>query len=310
MPRRDRPSRARGRRTGGWCRPPPPARTSPLLAPSRPSRAISRFFSRMPGRRSLSMRGMPRSTSKVSPQERQWSVPASISSVKSSGSIAPRQTGQRRIVSRSLLTRGPATRMRASNSHGSGGACSAGRPATSLQSGTRPTRSDGQSRGCANPGLRPPSGAQGASAAAAFLPRQQRPRGLDRSADAREALGVRIEDSARPVGCGPAAGDEVRDGLGLLAEDQRLLLRVERVLGQLPEVVGGPGAGRRRARAARSAARRPRRARAAHCRGPRTSCGPRRRRPATGGSAPAAAAPGRRTTARRGRRVEPPSRRG
>src|SRR5262245_41856906 len=74
-----------------------------------------------------------------------------------------------------------------------------------------------------------------------FAAREQASDWLDRSTDAGEALGVRVEDAARPVRRRPAAGDQMRHGFGVLSQDERLLLRVERVLGLEPQLVGtGP----------------------------------------------------------------------
>ena len=51
--------------------------------------------------------------------------------------------------------------------------------------------------------------------------------GVDRRSDRRVALGMRVEEEARPIRRGNDAGDEVRDGDRILG-DERLLLCGER----------------------------------------------------------------------------------
>ena len=70
-----------------------------------------------------------------------------------------------------------------------------------MLAGLEPGQQRGEQERVAKAGLRPPPGAHGA----------QRPVArLDRAADRGEALGVRVEHAARPVGRGNRAGDEVR----------------------------------------------------------------------------------------------------
>ena len=247
------------------------------------------------------MSGIPRSTGNVSPHERQWSVPRCISSILVRlDRAAANWAAQDRAAPAS---RGNLTRILASKIHGSGGACSAGRPLTSLHSGTSPTRSDGQQAGMLKRvcGLCRSPGRERRSCLAA---REQPPGRLDRASDtARSPRRARREFGATsrlPAGSRGRGAPRLRHPLQVRAA--RPARRAP--LGQLTQVAG-PRTQIDGERASRDARRDVRLEPSGAFPRSENQLRPRPRRPARGDSGRAWSRVGLRTTARHERREVP-----